>query len=259
MQAAAEVARELAAWVRGYFDQALRPFLLYSHEVAQADEALLATPPGASGRKGGKGGGKGGKGGKGDGAAADASKDGDAGASKGQSKGQQPQSGSGGRRAPSDLYGAEHLVRLFVKLPELVPVAYMTPPVGPFAGLWLCCAVLVWLGLAWLGRQCEERFAWLCCAVLCYAVLGVPVAYMTPSVWAWGHVAWLCGLGWCSVVCGQGGAGQVSALPSLHGVQRHAQQAALSSRAPLPPRTPCPGPCRTWSAWSSSCTTSWVV
>ena len=32
--------------------------------------------------------------------------------------------------SPCDLYGAEHLVRLFVKLPELVPVAYMTPPVS---------------------------------------------------------------------------------------------------------------------------------
>ena len=31
---------------------------------------------------------------------------------------------------PSDLYGGEHLVRLFVKLPELVPVAFMTPQVG---------------------------------------------------------------------------------------------------------------------------------
>lgn len=35
----------------------------------------------------------------------------------------------GSRKAASDLYGAEHLVRLFVKLPELVPVAFMTPPV----------------------------------------------------------------------------------------------------------------------------------
>lgn len=28
---------------------------------------------------------------------------------------------------PRTVYGAEHLVRLFVKLPELVPVAHMTP------------------------------------------------------------------------------------------------------------------------------------
>lgn len=35
----------------------------------------------------------------------------------------------GSGKAASDLYGAEHLVRLFVKLPELVPVAFMTPPV----------------------------------------------------------------------------------------------------------------------------------
>lgn len=28
-------------------------------------------------------------------------------------------------KAPSELYGAEHLVRLLVKLPELLPVAMM--------------------------------------------------------------------------------------------------------------------------------------
>lgn len=45
----------------------------------------------------------------------------------------------GGGKAPSELYGAEHLVRLFVKLPELVPVAFMTPPVrGPPAGVPVC-------------------------------------------------------------------------------------------------------------------------
>lgn len=31
----------------------------------------------------------------------------------------------GGKLAPSDVYGAEHLLRLFIKLPELVPVVMM--------------------------------------------------------------------------------------------------------------------------------------
>lgn len=33
----------------------------------------------------------------------------------------------GSDTAPSDVYGAEHLVRLLVKLPELVPVCGMSP------------------------------------------------------------------------------------------------------------------------------------
>ncbi|KAL4427963.1 hypothetical protein ABPG75_002052 [Micractinium tetrahymenae] len=87
-----EAAREMVAGLRQYFDRCLRHFLLYSHEVQQAEEALGGGPANA------------------------------AAPSKTGGAAQPP------RRPPSDLYGAEHLVRLFVKLPELVPVAYMTPP-----------------------------------------------------------------------------------------------------------------------------------
>lgn len=95
----AEAVREMVAGLRAYFDQALRHCLLYSHEVQQADEAL--------------------RGGGGSSGAAAAAADSTA------AEGDQA---DGSRKAASDLYGAEHLVRLFVKLPELVPVAFMTPP-----------------------------------------------------------------------------------------------------------------------------------
>lgn len=106
-----EAAREMVAGLRRYFDQGLRHFLLYSHEMQQADAALglssgsggAATPPNTEG--GGKAGGS------------------TAGRPAGGGGGAQPP-----RRSPCDVYGAEHLVRLFVKLPELVPVAYMTAP-----------------------------------------------------------------------------------------------------------------------------------
>jgi hypothetical protein len=155
--------------VRQYFDQGLRHFLLFSHEVQHADEALAGL---------------------GDAAAHTPPRQGEAeagllcalfaymvhptsgwvaqpspssichlvrfgwfaeGKGKGKSKKSstpEPAAGSGGvardraPRRPSDLYGAEHLVRLLVKLPELVPVAYMTPPVrarsshGLPAGCW---------------------------------------------------------------------------------------------------------------------------
>ena len=35
-----------------------------------------------------------------------------------------------GGAAPADVYGAEHLLRLFVKLPELVPVVMMVAKVS---------------------------------------------------------------------------------------------------------------------------------
>lgn len=112
-----EAAREMVAGVRQYFDRCLRHFLLYSHEVQQAEEALGAGPAGAAAPKTEAG------------AASSAAEDGSPSAGGASDQ----RGGAGGaaqppRRPPSDLYGAEHLVRLFVKLPELVPVAYMTPP-----------------------------------------------------------------------------------------------------------------------------------
>lgn len=38
----------MVAGVRQYFDRSLRHFLLYSHEVQQAEEALGAGPAGAA-------------------------------------------------------------------------------------------------------------------------------------------------------------------------------------------------------------------
>lgn len=136
----AEAAAEMVAGVRDYFDQGLRHFLLYSHEVPQADAAL--APPSSSDAAAAaaalaspapKGKGKGGKGRK--------RKKGEAAAEEGGGGGAEQQAEDAGP-APSDLYGAEHLVRLFVKLPELVPVAYMTPPVSGvwFMSAWRCVA-----------------------------------------------------------------------------------------------------------------------
>lgn len=172
-----EAAREMVAGVRQYFDRCLRHFLLYSHEVQQAEEALGAGPAGAAAPK--TGGAKGAAAGRcrvgrtgslafkchglaarwlvasapwaalqvppteaglhpapaEAGAASSAAEDGSPSAGGASDQ----RGGAGGaaqppRRPPSDLYGAEHLVRLFVKLPELVPVAYMTPPVSWRAG-----------------------------------------------------------------------------------------------------------------------------
>lgn len=122
--AAAAAAREMVAGVRAYFDQCLRHFLLYSHEVAAADEALRGSEgAGAAGA---------GQWQQGEGAAG-----GGAACRRVPGLPRQPPpppalscSLAAARPAPSALYGAEHLVRLFVKLPELVPVAYMVPPVS---------------------------------------------------------------------------------------------------------------------------------
>lgn len=158
----------MVAGVRQYFDRCLRHFLLYSHEVQQAEEALGAGPAGAATASTAGGGDRdeGLVGGRGpmlfqcwalilaasswpacDLCISEADNDQaglhcftaeakSGGAGAGEAADQR--AGAGGaaqppRRAPSDLYGAEHLVRLFVKLPELVPVAYMTPPVSRHA------------------------------------------------------------------------------------------------------------------------------
>ena len=70
----AELAAEVCAGLRAYFDRALRAVLLYKQERAQAERVLDA---------------------------------------------------GGANLAPSEVYGAEHLLRLFVKLPDLLPVGDM--------------------------------------------------------------------------------------------------------------------------------------
>jgi len=75
---------EIADGLRTYFNRALSPVLLYQEERSQCAEAL-----GTSGEDAGEG--------------------------------DEGEAGGGERKDPSAVYGAEHLLRLFVKLPELLP------------------------------------------------------------------------------------------------------------------------------------------
>ena len=188
--------------VRQYFDQGLRHFLLYPHEVQQADEALgggggggaAATPPKQGGalcarqsacRQGRESRGRVGCSGCTatrdtccracqrllprpaaacwiHTVAAPCARAEGGGSTGGGATGAKGGGGGGGvaaPRTPCDLYGAEHLVRLFVKLPDLVPVAYMTPPVREPAAAVAVGArggcVLARRGLSWLAGPCS--------------------------------------------------------------------------------------------------------